>query len=293
MHGRIFTSLVLGLLAAALSGCDDERAPPPASEPAPLPDTGSLYRPDCVGSVAGRVTWVGSLPDVPPFRAIPSSEAEKSTPRKTWPNPNAPQIDSDSRAVANAVVFLRGVAPCRGRPWHHEPVRIVHRDYRLQVLQGPADRPFGFVRRGDAVTMVSEQNVFHSLQARGAAFFTRTLPDRGVIASQRLTRRGVVELNSNAGYFWMHGYLFVDDHPYYTPTDREGRFSLGCVPPGEYELVCWLPDWREAGHELDGDTIRVWRLFFRPPREVVRRVSVRTDKVSTIDFTLSDPGAGR
>jgi hypothetical protein len=72
----------------------------------------------------------------------------------------------------------------------------------------------------------------------------------------------------------MRAHLFVADHPYLTRTDAEGRFSLEQVPPGAYELACWLPDWHEAAHELDAETAEVTRLTFRPSVVKLRDVEV-------------------
>ena len=102
-----------------------------------------------------------------------------------------------------------------------------------------------------------------------------------------MDRKGVVELSSGAGQFWMRAYLFVDDHPYYARTDAAGGFGLAQVPPGDYDLVCWLPDWREASHELDADTCLVSRLTFRPPLRVVKRVHVTPGQPTTQDVTVS------
>ena len=100
-------------------------------------------------------------------------------------------------------------------------------------------------------------------------------------------RNGLVELSSGAGQFWMRAYLFVDDHPYYARTGADGRFTLSQAPPGDYELVCWMPDWREAGHEIDAETRLVTRLTFGPPLEVVQPVRIDSGKTATVDFTLS------
>jgi hypothetical protein len=187
-------------------------------------------------------------------------------------------------------VFLRGVDPRQARPWDHPPARVEARAYQLHVVQGNADRRYGIVRRGDCVELTSAQRPFHSVQGRGAAFFARTFPEPGMTCTQHLDRPGVVELMSGAGAFWMRAYLFVDDHPYYALTAPDGRFALAQVPPGEYDLVCWLPDWREAGHELDGDTGLVWRVSFRPPRQTVRRVRVGPGQAQTAHFELSLEG---
>ena len=96
-----------------------------------------------------------------------------------------------------------------------------------------------------------------------------------------------MELSSGSGQFWMRGYLFVDDHPYYARTDADGRFTLPKAPPGDYNLVCWMPDWREASHEIDAETRLVTRLTFRPPLQVVRRVHIEPGATATADFSVS------
>src|SRR5205823_11713041 len=107
------------------------------------------------------------------------------------------------------------------------------------------------------VEVVSHQDFFHSVQFRGAAFLTLPLADANVVHRRRLDRSGVVELTSASGCFWMAGWLFVADHPYFARTDAQGRFTLSQVPAGEYQLLIWLPEWRETGREIDADTWEV------------------------------------
>jgi hypothetical protein len=277
----------LALLAAAvLYGC--ERTPDPPEVPAETPPPASCdFDPTTAGTIEGQVTWDGEVPEVAPYRAPISPGTEQAGgARCNWPNPNAPIIDPAGNGVAGAVVFLRGIDPRRARPWDHPPARVELRDYQVHVLQGEADWPSGFVRRGGVVTMVSAQGVFHSLQARGDAFFALAFPEPGLPCARRLDRTGVVELSSGAGYFWMRSYLLVTDHPYFTHTDARGRFSLSEVPSGRYDLVCWLPDWHEAGRELDADTGLICRLTFRPPVEVLRPIRLAECQTLTVPFRL-------
>ena len=109
-------------------------------------------------------------------------------------------------------------------------------------------------------------------------------PDRPLTRS--LNEKGVVELTSAAGYYWMRAYLFVDDHPYYARTDKEGRFSLEQVPPGKYELVCWMPNWLEARHERDPESGVITRLFFQPPVALVQKVELGKQESKEIRFSL-------
>ena len=289
MNGRAWPQIGtwLSLLAAAaLAGCDaDSPLTPP---PAPPVETSTQFDPTTAGAVEGRATWSGVVPVVPPFQAPVSPLCEQVRgPKRDWPNPNAPIIDPQRRGVGDAVVFLRGVDPRRARPWDLDPVRVELRDYQIHILQGDMDGRLGFVRRGDRIDVESKQNVFHAIQARGADFFALTFPDEGTKRGRILDRGGFVELSSNAGQFWMRAYLFVDDHPYCARTTADGRYALPKVPPGDYDLVCWMPDWREASHEIDADTRLVTRLTFRPPLQVVRRVHIDPQATATVDFPLS------
>jgi hypothetical protein len=276
------------VLAGAL-GCGDARTQPPAAEPTPSPEAGCLFDPATAGGITGIVRWKGESPAVPLLIERPSPAGPFTREKTLWPNPNAPVIDVGTHAVQGAVVFLRGIDARRSRPWDLPPVRVIQQGRQFHVRQGEADGATGFVRRGDAVEMVSADEVFHSLHAAGAAFFTLAFPDRDGSRTRHLADRGVVELTSAAGYFWMRGYLFVDDHPYYVRTDAAGRFRLADVPPGRYEVVCWLPDWREEHHERDPETGLVTRLFFRPPLESVHSVEVGPKGTAAVEFEIAAP----
>jgi len=277
----------LGLFGVAVaSGCDDSAAPPETLAQAAV-EIGRDFNPATAGTIQGWVTWRGAIPEVPSYRA-PVSPGNEYTgqPRRLWPNPNAPRIDAATKGVAGAVVFLRGIDPQRSRPWDHPPVRVELRDYQIHVCQGEDDHTSGFVRRGETIEMVSRQSLFHALRVRGAAFFTRAFPDADRPCTQRLDRAGLVELSSGCGYFWMRGRLFVDDHPYYTHSDAQGRFTLPQVPPGRYDLVCRLPNWHEAARELDAETALICRLTFRPAVEIVKPVQVAPRQTRSAAFEL-------
>ncbi|HTU18996.1 MAG TPA: hypothetical protein VMG10_13125 [Gemmataceae bacterium] len=282
---RIVCWLVL-VGVAVVSGCDDSIALPNQPE-SNAGDFGRDFDSDAAGTIQGRVTWRGAIPKVPSYRAPVSPGNEHAgQPRRLWANPNTPRIDAETKGVAGAVVFLRGIDPQRSRPWDHPPVRVELRDYQIHVCQGDRDDTSGFVRRGELLTMVSRQSLYHALRVRGAAFFARAFPDADRSCTQRLDRAGLVKLSSGCGYFWMRGRLFVDDHPYYTHTDTQGRFTLPQVPPGRYRLVCWLPDWHEASRELDAETALICRLTFRPPVEVEKAVQVAPRQTQSIAFEL-------
>ena len=283
VNGR--TRRLLGCLLLILaSGCDDApHTEVPKAKPLALAEA---FDPATTGAITGEVVWSGEVPQVPTYHApINPSGTAAIGQRHERANPYAPVVDWIGR-VAGAVVFLREVDAKHSRPWDLPPVGVEMSDYNFRVIQGDATSRIGFVRRGASVEFVSRQTAFHAVRVRGSAFFTLAFPDADRPLRRVFDRQGVVELSSAAGYYWARANLFVAEHPYYTRTDDTGRFSLRQVPPGEYELVCWLPNWQEKEHELDGDSWQVSRLTFKAPIEIQQKVRVLSGQLTSAQFRL-------
>jgi hypothetical protein len=276
------------LLAVAVIGCDAPSAPvPPPAPAAPAAPRSSLVSPHSA-SISGRVIWTGPVLHVDPvttFRAQPGGPAVPIV----RVAPNVPAVDPMG-GVGGAVVFLRGIDPAAAHGWDRSPITVELHDERPMIREGDGLLgAIGFVHCGDEVRIVSRQTLFHTLRARGAAFWTVSLPDPDRPRSRRLDRPGVVELSSGANYYWMRGYLWVCEHPYYAMTDASGRWTLSGVPAGEYDLVAWLPDWRTERQERDPETGLVARYVFRPPLEVTRRVAVREAETIAVGDVQINP----
>ena len=280
-RSRILRAGRLLLLLTATTGCGDK---PPGPEPA---QRGTRFDAAATGTLTGRVRWEGPAPKVLPFLSPPRPLGEPPRgARRAWDNPNAPLLGPDG-GLGDVVVFLRGVDPTRACPWPWLPPRVELNGYRIHVHQGGPPSRFGFVPQGGPVELLSTDPAAYSLNVRGAAFFTLSFPDPDRPSVRTLRDKGVVELSSGSGQFWMRAYLFVDDHPYYARTGSDGRFTLPLVPEGDYELVCWLPNWHPGRRERDPDSSLTTRLYFRPAVELVRKVAVRRGRERHADFAVS------
>jgi hypothetical protein len=281
-------TVVLSLvLLTTVAGCDaDDVALPPADVPPPIP-VATAYDPATCGRVEGRVTWSGPMPEVQQFiYGYPKGDGNFEV--RMMPNPHAPQIDPTSKAVGDVVVYLRGIDPARAKPWDLPPVRVDLVGRQIVVRQGDdAPRGSGFVRRGDAVTIKSAESVFHVLRARGAAYFSTVFPDPEKPLTRTLDRAGRVELSSGAGYYWASADLFVDDHPYYTRTDPDGRFTFDRVQPGPVEVIVRLPSWQAYPPERDPETGLPTRMHYL--KEIGGKAGATVTTGQTVSVTMTLP----
>ncbi len=274
---RYLTVLLPIVLLVAAASCESESdfaVVLPPEVPAEAVPLATAFDPARCGTISGRVTWPGEKPVAPPF-LFGSPGTEGNFAIQMIPNPNCPTIDEPSRGVVGAVVFLRGVKAVNAKPWDLKPVRVVLQDRGIQIHQGDA-KPArsGFVRRGDAVAMLSVESVYHVLRARGSAYFSLPFPEPNQPLTRTFEKPGRVELSSAAGYYWASADLFVVDHPYYTLADSEGRFSFEGVPAGPVEVVAWLPGWDVKKQERDPETGLIFRQSYGSPREAIRKLTL-------------------
>lgn len=274
-------------LVLLATGCESEL--PALDSPDALPATsitGTAFDPAKAGCITGQVNWNGAIPETPGFLyGVPRPDGLGFAFR-TVENPNRPHIDAKTRAVADAVVFLRGIDLASSRPWDLPPVRVEVGDGRITVAQGERRSRVGFVRRGDAISVASSEPKYHVLRGRGDAFFSLTLPEPDRPVSRTLTQPGRVELSSGTGMYWASADLLVADHPYYTLTDTDGRFAFDRVPAGKVEVVVWLPGWTPARQERDPDSTTVTRQSYAPPLERTGHATVDAGHAAEIKIVV-------
>lgn len=280
-------TLCLLLFCAALAaGCGTE---PPAvanTPPAAAPAQSLAFDPAACGKITGAVTWTGAPPVVAPVLAVGPRADGSGVDVRMVPLGNAPRIDPAHRGVAGAVVYLREVEVSRAKPWDLPKVEVEFRDSQIVVKQGERTGRTGFVRRGDAFTAASAEPAYHNLRARGAAHLALPFPDPHRPLTRTLDTCGRVELTSASGSYWQAADLFVCDHPYYTVSDPDGRFQFANVPEGRYDLVAWHPNWEIARIDRNPETGQPGRLYYAPPLEAAREVSVARGRTALANLTL-------
>jgi hypothetical protein len=272
---------LVGLLPA---GCESD---PPATPAQPAqPPAPTSFDPASCGTITGLVTWVGPVPVVHPARQLVIRADDSGYDLRSEPLANAPKIDPNTRGLDAAVVFLREVNPATAKPWNLPPAAVEIRDGQILVDQNKRATRAGFVRRGDSVEMRSREPYLHILRGRGAAYFALPFPEQDRPLSHRFDSCGRVDLTSATGSYWQAAYLFVCDHPYNAVCDAEGRFTFTDVPPGQYDLVAWHPNWNVARAVRHLESGQVHQLVFEPPLESSRPVVVNRGRTTLANITF-------
>jgi hypothetical protein len=282
---RFLQFAICNCLLLIAAGCGKPVAPldPLQELKAEVPVLGAHFEPNATGTICGRVVWTGELPHEHSFRdaKVGIGEVIEQIEKK---NPGLPRVRLTENGVSNAVVFLRNVEPSRSKLWDLPAARVVMKDGSILIEQGRGKNANGFVHVGDEIEMTSVSKQFEMLRFQGASFFTMAFADPDKPTRRTLPRSGLIELSSGAGNFWARSWLFVAEHPYYTLTDYDGRFTLTGVPEGDYELVCWMPNWNVERFERDPEMLHVSRVFFMPPMEKSSTVKVKRDGVVYVEF---------
>jgi len=237
------------------------------------------------GTIRGIVRWRGDLPEQDVIGGlIQTDEGSRWT---FVPNPFMPKVSNVHRGIAGAVVYLKQVDAKQSKPWDRGPVKLEMRKNELQIQQQGSSASIGFVRVGDAVGFVNRDAEYHSVRARGAAFFTLPFPQADQPLERTLTQPGHIDLSSGAGYFWCGADLFVCEHPYFTTTGTDGKFELNRVPAGNYEVRAWLRPYRILSRDRDPETGRIVRLHFADLPEATANVLVPKLGVAEAELSLS------
>ncbi len=96
----------------------------------------------------------------------------------------------------------------------------------------------GFV--GNNFTTKNEDPMFHNIHTYigGKTVYNIGLPNQGATVSKPMRKTGLMEITCDA-HPWMHGYLYIFDHPYAAVSNEKGEFVMQEIPPGAYTVEAW------------------------------------------------------
>jgi hypothetical protein len=137
--------------------------------------------------------------------------------------------------LRHAVVFIEQIsAGAAIDKTHRHRLRIEHCVIEPRLIA---------VGAGQVLELTNADPFMHALAGmRGdQVAFSANLPIQGMKIDKREFEPGIIHLRGADGQPWMNAWIYVVGHPYYTLTDKKGRFTIRRVPPGDYRLTAWHP----------------------------------------------------
>lgn len=224
---RVWRLVPLVLLPLALA-CGGGTKEAPAASAAPA---GKAVDPATAGIVTGTVTFAGTPPpaEVVKMNADPICMRENGGQRETeffGVGPNG--------ELRNVIVFVKQAPSGYRFDAPAQPVTLDQRGCRYE--------PHVFaVRVGQPLDITNGDPTLHNVHAVPTVNqeFNLGQPIQGMKMSHTFTAPEVGILFKCDVHGWMNAYGAVFDHPYFSVTDANGRFSLANLPPGTYEVQAW------------------------------------------------------
>jgi hypothetical protein len=98
---------------------------------------------------------------------------------------------------------------------------------------------------GQKLLVRNSDNTFHNVwgQVSGKDAFNKPQAPKAAdltLDPSAAKADDVVELKCGV-HGWMHGYVVVQDHPFFAVTTSDGKFEIKGLPQGKYTLEAWHP----------------------------------------------------
>jgi len=222
------------LILAACGGAnppETKTEPKKSAEPA-KPVVYFHVDPATAATVHGKVTFKGTKP----ARQAISMEAEKGCQEAHAGHPVYEEVVLAGKGggLANAFVYIQ--AGLEGKTFEppKDPVRLDQHGclFIPRVIGIRAAQPLD-VTNSDGVS----HNI-HPMPQNNREWNEQQGP-HSEPAEHRFARRDVmIPVKCNI-HNWMHAYIGVVEHPYFTVTGADGSFDWPNVPPGDYTIAVW------------------------------------------------------
>ena len=211
-------------------------------------------------SISGTVTYAGKVPNLKPI----SMDADPGCAAKhNEPVPSDVLVLGTGNTMANVMVRVKSpVAGTFSAPAAPAVIDQKGCHYETHVLG---------VMVGQTLKLKNSDGLLHNVHAlpKVNTPFNMAMPASRTEAETKFGKEeGMFQVKCDV-HGWMTAYVGVFGNPFFAVSDKNGKFSIGGLPPGTYEIEAW--------HEKLGVKSG--------------SVTVAEGKPATIDFSFAPPGS--
>ncbi|MBI3871940.1 MAG: TonB-dependent receptor [candidate division Zixibacteria bacterium] len=222
-------SMALSILVFAGCGGGTKEAAKPAEKPAT--QTQAPAAKPATARLAGQVVFKGEVPKSAKIQmdADPVCKKQHSTEVYTQE-----YIVGSGGELANVFIYVKSGLPAQKYP--------VPSDTLVFDQRGCEYYPHVFgMRAGQPLAILNSDPTLHNIHAMPtqSSQFNMAMPKQGMRVTKTFEKPEVMVKIKCDVHAWMSAYAGVLDHPFFAVTGPDGRYSIGPLPPGTYELEAW------------------------------------------------------
>lgn len=184
------------------------------------------------GSVTGTITFEGTPPKLTP--PMMTSEPTCHAVHKDNPVQNEMLVLGEGQTMANIVVKVIEGLPEKEWPAPEDPYVITQ--------DGCVYAPHVFVvRTNQDLKVLNPDGILHNVNAapRKNRPFNRAMPAKVTEMTVKFTTTEDPFMFKCNVHPWMLAYCEVIDHPFYSVTEKDGKYTIDGLAPGEYTIQAW------------------------------------------------------
>ena len=184
------------------------------------------------GTISGKVKFTGAKPVM---RKIDMSEEPKCKAKYTAAPPTDESVVVNANGtLADVFVYVKSGLPASYKaPAPAGPVTLDQDGcrYHPHVLG---------ILVGQALSIKNSDGILHNIKAKGTKNRPFNISQPSVMSSDRTftAPEVMVPLECNV-HGWMHAWLAVLPHPFFSVTGTDGGFTIKGLPPGTYTVEAW------------------------------------------------------
>ena len=183
-------------------------------------------------SITGTVTFDGKVPSLKPLAMDADPACAKMHPK---PVPNEMLVLGSGNSMGNILVWVsKGLPAGKAWPAPKTPVTLDQKGcvYVPHVMG---------IMVGQAYRILNSDGILHNVHAlpkinRG---FNRPLPATLKETSAAFDKPEPVFQIKCDVHPWMSAYVGVFEHPFFSVTGTDGKFTISGLDPGTYEITAW------------------------------------------------------
>ena len=193
------------------------------------------------GTFSGQIVLEGDIPKLDP--AITVADPARAADLKACGVESVPNeklvVDPKSKGIANAFVYLRKAPAGMRADLKKSTAPMVKFDQKACQFT-----PHSLLVRVDqTVEVLSDDPIGHNTHVtplKGTEFNSAIRPkDRAGVPVKMKTVENLPTQVKCDIHPWMTAWWLILDHPYAAVTDKEGKFSIPNLPPGEHDFMVW------------------------------------------------------